>query len=136
MNNKNIKHLLLESIVSSDFLSLDNAPKKQLRHIKSRSVHKKSFVTFLDLFETLKSLKQLIRSLSFLSAKDQKILHVWLENKQYLRLLDSMFNDNDKSLNIDLSVKNSLVRNPLNLKKEQLLFFLKTSSSCVLLLLL
>jgi len=72
MVDNKIKNLLLKSVVDSDFLFLDSASTKQLRHINIKLNSNKLNVSSLDLFETLKSLKQLIQSLKFLSEQNKK----------------------------------------------------------------
>ena len=122
MDNKKLKHLLLKGIVDSDFLFLNQKSVKQMSHIQLQAKHQNTKITSLNLFETLKGLKQLIRSLKFLSESESKMLHVWLRNKQYLYVLDLLIN---KTVwDIDLSIKNTLVRKPSNKLKTQLLFLL------------
>ena len=122
MVDNKIKNLLLKSVVDSDFLFLDSASTKQLRHINIKLNSNKLNVSSLDLFETLKSLKQLIQSLKFLSEQNKKILHVWLKNKQYLRITEMLIDK--ENFNVDLSVKNTLSQNHANQFKTQLLFLL------------
>lgn len=122
MNNKKLKYLLLKGVVDSDFLFLNQKFDKQLSHIKFQSKYKNKKITSLDLFEMLKSLKQLIRSLKFLSETENKMLHIWLENKQYLYILDLLINK--FVWDVDLSIKNSVVRKSSNKFKTQLLFLL------------
>jgi|TARA_B110000879_G_C11153800_1_gene505888 hypothetical protein len=122
MNNTKLKSLLLKGIIDSDFLFLNQKSGKQLSHTKFHSKHKQVDITSLNLFETLKSLKQLVRSLKFIADTDNKILHIWLQNKQYLYILDLLLNK--IVWDVDLSIKNSLVRNSSNKLKTQLLFLL------------
>jgi len=65
MQNKNIKQLLLKSIIDSDFLLLDKQLTKSLRYTKSVANINDSVLFSLDPIETLKSIKQLIRLLQF-----------------------------------------------------------------------
>ena len=122
MNNTKLKSLLLKGIIDSDFLFLNQKSGKPLSHTKFHSKHKQVDITSLNLFETLKSLKQLVRSLKFIADTDNKILHIWLQNKQYLYILDLLLNK--IVWDVDLSIKNSLVRNSSNKLKTQLLFLL------------
>lgn len=122
MHNKKLKYLLLKGIVDADFLFLNRNRNKQLSYLKSNLQNKKINILSLNLFETLKSLKQLIRSLKFLSTSKNKILHIWLKNKQYLYLLDILINQ--INWNTELSIKNSLVRKSLYRLKMQSLFLL------------
>jgi hypothetical protein len=120
MDNKKLKHLLLKGVIDSDFLFLNQKSTKQLSHINFQSKHQKTKITSLNLFEMLKSLKQLIRSLKFLSETENKMLHLWLKNKQYLHVLDLLIN---KTVwDVDISIKNSLVRKSSHRLKTQLLF--------------
>jgi len=100
MQKQIIKDLLLTSIINSDFLILDEPSNKNLRPIKSRVHYKTLNLVSLDLFEVVKSLKQLIRSLTFLSKSEQRFLHVWVENKQYIRILNLFFDNNLSNLRV------------------------------------
>lgn len=122
MIDNKIKNLLLKSIVESDFLFLEPSSLKQLRHIKDNLKVNKLNVSLLDIFETLKSLKQFIKLLKFLSEKDEKILHVWLRNKQYLRLINILIDK--ENFGVDFSAKSSLNQSHNNQFKTQLLFLL------------
>ena len=97
MNNTKLKSLLLKGIIDSDFLFLNQKSGKQLSHTKFHSKHKQVDITSLNLFETLKSLKQLVRSLKFIADTDNKILHIWLQNKQYLYILDLLLNNQPRT---------------------------------------
>lgn len=122
MHNKKLKHLLLKGIIDSDFLFLNQSCNKQLSHLNIHSKYKNLKLTSLNLFEMLKTLKQLIRSLKFLSNSKNKILHVWLKNNQYLYILDLFIHT--IAGHIDFSIKNSLPRNSFNHLKTQSLFLL------------
>ena len=91
MQNKNIKQLLLKSIIDSDFLLLDKQLTKSLRYTKSISNINDSVLFSLDPIETLKSIKQLIRLLQFFKKQNNKFLHILVENKQYAKIIESFF---------------------------------------------
>lgn len=122
MINNKIKSVFFKSIVESDFLFLDSSSNKQLRHHQHRLNYKNLKVSSLDLFETLKSVKQLINSLKFLSEKKNKMLHIWLKNKQYMRVIDLLIDK--ESFGVDLSIKNALLHSSSNQFKTQLLLLL------------
>jgi len=124
MQKQIIKDLLLTSIINSDFLILDQPANKNLRHIKSLVHYKTLNLSSLDLFELVKSVKQLIRSLTFLSKSEQKFLHVWIENKQYIRILNLFFDNNLTNLNV--FVKGSLTQTQCHKTVNQLLLLLTT----------
>ena len=122
MNNNKIKNLLLKSVINSDFLFLESVINKDLRHIKYKLNSQGLKVSSLDLFETLKSLKQLIRSLKFLSNQESNILHIWFEKKQYVRIIDSLINK--RTFKSALSIKSPFSQVTKNLYKNHLLFLL------------
>jgi len=124
MQKQIVKDLLLTSLINSDFLILDQPPHKNLRHIKSRIHYKTLNFSSLDLFETVKSLKQLIRALTFLSKSEQKFLHVWVEDKQYIRLLNFFFDNN--LTNLKVFVKGALTQMQCQKTVNQLLLMLNT----------
>ena len=124
MQKQIIKDLLLTSIINSDFLILDQPLHKNLRHIKSRVHYKTLNLSSLDLFEIVKSLKQLIRSLTFLSKSEQKFLHIWVEDKQYIRILNLFFENNIPSLKV--FVKGALTQMQCQKTVNQLLLLLNT----------
>lgn len=122
MNNNKIKSVFFKSIVDSDFLFLNSSSNKQLRHFQHRLNYKKLNLSSLDVFETLKSVKQLIQSLRFLSERKEKMLHIWLKHKQYLRVIDLLIDQ--ENFGVELSIKNTLLHTPLNQFKTQLLLLL------------
>jgi hypothetical protein len=122
MQKNQIKDLLLTSLLNSDFLFLDEHSNKSLRHVKSLVKHKTVNLMGLDIFELVKNLKQLIRSLSFLSKSDQKFLHVWVENKQYIRILNLFFDN--KLPDLKLFVKGALAHTQCKKDVNQLLLLL------------
>jgi hypothetical protein len=124
MQKQIIKDLLLTSIINSDFLILDEPSNKNLRPIKSRVHYKTLNLVSLDLFEVVKSLKQLIRSLTFLSKSEQRFLHVWVENKQYIRILNLFFDNNLSNLRV--FVKGALTQTQCQKTVNQLLLLLTT----------
>jgi hypothetical protein len=122
MQNKNIKQLLLKSIIDSDFLLLDKQLTKSLRYTKSISNINDSVLFSLDPIETLKSIKQLIRLLQFFKKQNNKFLHILVENKQYAKIIESFFFK--KKLNLSYSIKDSLNRETLPAITNQFLFLL------------
>ena len=124
MQKQTVKDLLLTSIINSDFLILDKPSTKNLRHVKSRVHYKTLNFLALDLFETVKSLKQLIRSLTFLSKSEQRFLHVWVEDKQYIRVLNLFFDNN--LTNLRVFIKGALTQIQCQKTVNQLLLLLST----------
>ena len=84
-------NLFLKSLIESDFLLVDQKSKKDLRYIKSFNKTKDSSLLFLDPLETIKTVKQLIRLLQFLKKQNSSVLHLLVENKQYLELAETFF---------------------------------------------
>ena len=89
MINKKQKISLLSSLINSNFLILNKNHKKNLKHLRYKS---NSYFgeTALNLFETLKTVKQFIRILQFLKKKNL-LLHLLIDNKQHADLLTTFF---------------------------------------------
>ena len=85
---------LINSIISSDFFLLNK--KSILNNHISKRVQLKDSKMFesLELLQLLKSLKQFIRLLQFLNSQPASLLNISVENKQYLLLLKSFFDNN------------------------------------------
>lgn len=124
MQNKNIKDLLLTSLITSDFLLLEKNS-TALRHIKFVSKHNSLELSSLDLFETLKSVKELINLLRFISNSEKKSLQIIIENKQYLRILNFFFKKSKTTLKI--LIKNAFVSNLCDKSVNQLVLLLTDS---------
>jgi uncharacterized protein YjgD (DUF1641 family) len=124
MQKKNKKILLLESIINSDFLFLDQDNKKNLRYAKSIINLNKFRSTSLNPFETLKSIKQLTRSLQYLSKQNNKVLHILVENKQYLSVINSFLSKKDSK--VSFLVKDFLVKEEISRLSSQSLLLLNT----------
>jgi hypothetical protein len=125
MNKNNKKILLLKSIINSDFLFLDQNANKKLRHVTSVVGLNEFVATSLNPFETLKGVKQLVRSLQFLAKQDNNVLHICVENKQYLSLLNSILGA--KKLNLSVFVKDFLIREKMLPKSNQSLLLLTSA---------
>ena len=122
MQNKKIKDLLLTNIINSDFLLLDKKTTARIHNIKFISNYNQIELASLDLFKTLKSVKQLIRSLRFISNSPQKFLQVVVENKQYIRILNLFLKKPTNNLNF--LVKSSFISTPCYKSVNQLLLLL------------
>ncbi len=97
---KKINIKLLETILETDLLLVERPSKNNSRLLKEKfSAGSNSEPIYtLEIFEALKSLKQLVRVLQFLSKRDSKNLYVCSSNKIILGFLNSIFgNDHDKS---------------------------------------
>ena len=122
MQQKNIKDLLLSNIITSDFLLLDKNSPSFLRYTQFISKHQQTQLTALDVFQVIKSVKQLIRSLQFISHSQQKFLQILVENKQYTRILNLFLKNTPDTLQI--LIKNAFITKPCYKSVNQLLLLL------------
>jgi hypothetical protein len=122
MQQKDIKDLLLSNIITSDFLLLDKNSPSFLRYTNFIAKHKQTHLTALDIFQLIKSLKQLIRSLQFISRSQQKFLQILVENKQYTRILNLFLKNAPTSL--QFLIKNAFITKPCYKSVNQLLLLL------------
>jgi len=119
-------NLFLKSLIESDFLLVDQKSKKDLRHIKSFNKNKDSSLLFLDPLETVKTVKQLIRLLQFLKKQNSSVLHLLVENKQYLELAETFFKPTQTS-SLPVLVKENLPSKSFSSSTLQLLILLNFS---------
>ena len=75
--NKN-KFQLLKSFIDSDFLFLNKKLKKSNRFLSHSTRLESSSVSYLSSAETLKSVKQLLRILQFLSSSGTNLIIVYI----------------------------------------------------------
>ena len=116
------KFLLLKSLIDSDFLFLDQTSKKQFRSLKSLSRVDSLTIKSLDPLEVIKSVKQFIRILQFLKKQQKSFLHLWIENKQHLDLVDSFLKSSN--LSIPTSIKVTLSKESIPFDVTQMLLVL------------
>ena len=119
-------NLFLKSLIESDFLLVDQKSKKDLRHIKSFNKNKDSSLLFLDPLETVKTVKQLIRLLQFLKKQNSSVLHLLVENKQYLELAETFFKPTQTN-SLPVLVKENLPSKSFSSNTLQLLILLNFS---------
>jgi len=119
-------NLFLKSLIESDFLLVDQKSKKDLRHIKSFNKNKDSSLLFLDPLETVKTVKQLIRLLQFLKKQNSSVLHLVVENKQYLELAEIFFKPTQTN-SLPVLVKENLPSKSFSSNTLQLLILLNFS---------
>lgn len=89
---KKISISFFKKLIDSDFLILDTYSAIENRYFKeslSKVIKKKNSFILLEPFETLKSIKQLIRILQFFKRQANPLLHIEVENKQFLDILDT-----------------------------------------------
>ena len=128
--NKN-KFQLLKSFIDSDFLFLNKKLKKSNRFLSHSTRLESSSVSYLSSAETLKSVKQLLRILQFLSSKEKKIVHIVLKNSQFIKIVETVFNKN--SLNFSYSVKDSINIQNSEIEDQLLILFDHVNNNSLLL---
>jgi hypothetical protein len=119
-------NLFLKSLIESDFLLVDQKSKKDLRYIKSFNKTKDSSLLFLDPLETVKTVKQLVRLLQFLKKQNSSVLHLLVENKQYLELAETFFKTVQTN-SLSVLVKENLPSKSFSNNTLQLLIMLNFS---------
>jgi hypothetical protein len=118
--NKN-KFQLLKSFIDSDFLFLNKKLKKSNRFLSNSTRLGVNSVSYLNSAETLKSVKQFLRILQFLSSKDKKIIHIVLKNRQFIKIAERVFNKN--GCDFSYSVKDSLNIQNSEIEDQLLILF-------------
>lgn len=111
------KFQLLKSFIDSDFLFLNKKLKKSNRFLSHSTRLEANSVSYLSSAETLKSVKQLLRILQFLSSKDKKVIHIVLRNRQFIKIAETVLNKNGAdffySLKDSINIQNSEVQDQL-----------------------
>lgn len=119
--NKNL-NLLLKSLIDSDFLLMEKARSTSTRAVKNVIKTKMSSTINLNPLELIKDLKQFVRLLQYAQKQKLSILHLVVENKQYLELLQTFFKESRIKMPIEIS--ESLPTKTLSSKTTQVLLLL------------
>lgn len=120
-SNKNL-NLLLKSLIDSDFLLMEKASSTSTRAVKNVIKTKMSSTINLNPLELIKDLKQFVRLLQYAQKQKLSILHLVVENKQYLELLQTFFKESRIKMPIEIS--ESLPTRTLSSKTTQVLLLL------------
>lgn len=96
---KKLNITLLKSFIYSDFLLIEEKKNSKLR-ASSFSLGKKAII--LDPLILLKSLKQYIRLLQFLTNQNDPLLFLFVQNKQFLNFLNYNLKNSCNTLPISL----------------------------------
>jgi hypothetical protein len=121
-HSKKNNNLLLKSLIESDFLLLNQKPINSSRSVGATKRTKTDSLSFLDPIESTKTTKQLIRLLQFLKKQKSNFLHIVVNNKQHLDLLNTFFETS--KINVPILIKESLPTNILPINTLQMLMFL------------
>lgn len=119
-------NLLIKSLVDSDFLLINYNRNKNNRAIDNLSKSKTASIASLDPLETIKTLKQFIRLLQYTKKQPASFLHVIVENKQYLELLQLFFKDYISKVPVE--IKDNFPKTRLPETTTQLLLLLDVST--------
>lgn len=125
------KFQLLKSFIQSDFLFLDKKLKKSNRFLNYSMKVKSNSVSYLSSTETLKSIKQFLRILQFLSSKDKKLIHIILKNRQFIKIAETVFDTKD--LNASFVIKDSINLKNSNVEDQLLILFDHINNNSLLL---
>ena len=125
------KFQLIKSFIQSDFLFLDKKLKKSNRFLDHSTKVKSSSISYLSSTETLKSVKQLLRILQFLSSKDKKVIHIILKNRQFIKIAEKIF-DTEES-NVSYVIKDSINIKNSNVEDQLLILFDNINNNSLLL---
>jgi len=121
VQNKHL-HLLLKSLIDSDFLLLEQKPKNLTRSVKTVTKTKALSTVSLDPLEIIKSLKQFVRLLQYSKRQNSSFLHVVVENKQYFELFQRFFSNSFNTTQIE--IKDTLPTKRLTSTTTQMLLLL------------
>ena len=114
----------LKTIIETDFLLISVRLRKNLRYLKAK-VSLKSYkeTTFsLEIFELIKSIKQLLRILYFFKKQTKKTLHICTSNTQLVDFLKSYLEAQPSNLPISVQETFSRIKGGPN-QTRALLFF-------------
>ena len=125
------KFQLLKNFIDSDFLFLNKSLKKSNRFLIHSTKLKSGSVSYLNSSETLKSVKQFLRILQFLSSKDKKTIHIVLKNKQFIKIGETIFDAEDS--NIFYTVKDSVNLKGQAVEDQLLILFDHVNNNSLLL---
>ena len=125
------KFQLIKSFIQSDFLFLDKKLKKSNRFLNYSMKVKSNSVSYLSSTETLKSIKQFLRILQFLSSKDKKLIHIILKNRQFIKIAETVFDT--KESNISYVIKDSINIKNSNVEDQLLILFDNINNNSLLL---
>jgi hypothetical protein len=131
VKNNNKQFQLLKNFIDSDFLFFNKNMKKSNRFIESSTKLGRNSVSYLSSSETLKSVKQFLRILQFLSAKDKKMLHIVLKNKQFIKIAEAVFSK--KNTDFSYSVKDSINIKNIKIEDQLLIIFDQINNNSLLL---
>lgn len=119
--NKNL-NLLLKSLIDSDFLLMEKARSTSSRAVKNVIKTKMSSTINLNPLELIKDLKQFVRLLQHAQKQNSSILHLIVENKQYLELLQTFFKES--RIKMPIEIAENLPTKVLSSKTTQVLLLL------------
>lgn len=123
-----IKHdFLLKSLVDSDFLLFEPQKTVASHQLKSILSLNSSSIAIIDSLELLKNLQQFVRVLQFLKKQKSRfkkqtnvnlenspVLHICIDNDQFVNLIKTFFKEADLNLFILFLVGNSLSREKIS----------------------
>jgi len=103
---KKLNHLLLNSLIESDFLFLKNYHfLKNLNSLTVLHLNNKNFVSVLNPLETLKTLKQYIRLIQFFKKQKNSIFNFFVQNRAQKSIINNFIVLNKLILKFKTSFK-------------------------------
>jgi hypothetical protein len=128
MQKKKLNHLLLNSLIESDFLLFKNYYfLKNINALNVFNVTNKNYVTILNPLEALKTLKQFIRLIQFFKKRKNPILNFFVQNRAQKSIIHNFILFNKLILKFKTSFKFLVLKeNKIN---SQLLLSLNQSLS-------
>jgi hypothetical protein len=131
---------LLKSLIDSDFLLFEPQKTISANQIKSILAVNSSSIAIIDSLELLKNLQQFIRVLQFLKKQKSRfrkqsvnnletspVLHICIDNDQFVNLIKTFLKDADLKLFISFLVGNSLSREKISQTSCQMFLLLNQS---------
>jgi hypothetical protein len=128
MQKKKLNHLLLNSLIESDFLFLKNY--YFLKNINALNVfllNNKNYVTILNPLEALKTLKQYIRLIQFFKKQKNPVFNFFVQTRAQKSIINNYILLNKLLLKFKTSFKFLVLKG--NKTKSQLLLSLQQSLS-------
>jgi len=118
----NIK--LLKSIIETDFLLVSGRLKQKNCYLKSGVLlgdRKKNKVTYsLEVFELIKSIKQLVRLIKFLKSSTKSNLYICSSNNQFMSLITNFLKENPSLVSIKLLSNLAKIKGSLDMTQTLL----------------
>lgn len=125
MKKKNTNHLLLNSLINTDFFFLkNNYFLKNLNLFNLLKLHKKTYLHILNPLDLIINLKQYTRILQFFNKQKNSMLKFFVQEIHQEAIINNFLLLNNLNINFKIFFKFLVLKNE-NKKTSQFLLFLK-----------